>query len=103
MLLTVDAGNLWQASQQGFLQPVTSSILETNVPAKYRDPQGHWTGLSLRARTIFYDPNKVSADDLSTYADLADPKWKGKLCLRTSKKVYNQSLVASMIDHLGEK
>lgn len=103
MLLTVDAGNLWQAAQQGLLQPVTSTILETNVPSKYRDPEGQWTGLSLRARTIFYDPSKVDAGQLSTYADLADPKWKGKLCLRTSKKVYNQSLVASMIEHLGEE
>lgn len=101
MLLTVDAGNLWQASQEGLLQPVASEILETNVPAKYRDPKGEWMGLSLRARTIFYDPSKVTADQLSTYADLADPKWKGKLCLRSSKKVYNQSLVASMIEHLG--
>ncbi|MGP5529272.1 extracellular solute-binding protein [Psychrobacter celer] len=101
MLLTVDAGNLWQAAQQGLLQPVASTVLENNVPAKYRDPKGQWTGLSRRARTIFYDPSKVSADQLSTYADLADPKWKGKLCLRTSKKVYNQSLVASMIEHLG--
>lgn len=101
MLLTVDAGNLWQAAQQGLLQPVASTVLENNVPAKYRDPKGQWTGLSLRARTIFYDPSKVSADQLSTYADLADPKWQGKLCLRTSKKVYNQSLVASMIEHLG--
>ena len=101
MLLTVDAGNLWQAAQQGLLQPVTSAILEANVPAKYRDPEGNWTGLSLRARTIFYDPSKVDASQLSTYADLADPKWKGKLCLRTSNKVYNQSLVASMIEHLG--
>ena len=101
MLLTVDAGNLWQAAQQGLLQPVTSAVLEANVPAKYRDPAGNWTGLSLRARTIFYDPSKVDASQLSTYADLADPKWKGKLCLRTSNKVYNQSLVASMIEHLG--
>ena len=101
MILTVDAGNLWQAAQQGLLQPVASTVLESNVPAKYRDPKGLWTGLSLRARTIFYDPSKVDADQLSTYADLADPKWKGKLCLRTSKKVYNQSLVASMIEHLG--
>ncbi len=101
MLLTVDAGNLWQAAQQGLLQPVASEVLESNVPAKYRDPEGHWTGLSLRARTIFYDPSKVEASELSTYADLADSKWKGKLCLRTSKKVYNQSLVASMIEHLG--
>jgi len=103
MLLTVDAGNLWQAAEQGLLQPVSSTVLEANVPAKYRDPKGQWTGLSLRARTIFYDPSKVSADQLSTYADLADPKWKGKLCLRTSKKVYNQSLVASMMEHLGEE
>lgn len=101
MLLTVDAGNLWQASQQGLLQPVASEVLETNVPAKYRDPKGMWTGLSLRARTIFYDPSKVTADQISTYADLADPKWKGKLCLRTSNSVYNQSLVASMIENLG--
>lgn len=103
LLMTVDAGNLWQAADQGLLQPVSSSILDANVPAKYRDPEGHWTGLSLRARTIFYDPSKVSADQLSTYADLADPKWRGKLCLRTSKSVYNQSLVASMIEHLGEE
>lgn len=101
MLLTVDAGNLWQAAQQGLLQPVASTVLESNVPAKYRDPKGQWTGLSLRARTIFYDPNKVDANQLSTYADLADPKWKGKLCLRTSNAVYNQSLVASMIENLG--
>ncbi|MGP4714569.1 MULTISPECIES: Fe(3+) ABC transporter substrate-binding protein [unclassified Psychrobacter] len=103
MLLTVDAGNLWQAGQQGLLQPVASEVLTANVPAKYRDPKGQWTGLSLRARTIFYDPSKIDAEELSTYADLADPKWKGKLCLRTSKKVYNQSLVASMIEHLGEE
>ena len=103
MLLTVDAGNLWQAAEQGLLQPIASSVLEANVPAKYRDPEGRWTGLSLRARTIFYDPSKVSADQLSTYADLADPKWKGKLCLRSSKAVYNQSLVASMMENLGEE
>lgn len=102
MLLTVDAGNLWQAAEQGLLQPIASSVLDTNVPAKYRDPKGQWTGLSLRARTIAYDPSKITADQLSTYADLADPKWKGKLCLRTSNSVYNQSLVASMIENLGE-
>jgi iron(III) transport system substrate-binding protein len=101
VLLTVDAGNLWQAAEQGLLQPVSSAILESNIPAKYRDPKGQWTGLSLRARTVFYDPSKVDASQLSTYADLADPKWKGKLCLRTSNSVYNQSLVASMMENLG--
>ena len=103
MFLTVDAGNLWQASEQGLLQPIASEIVDSNVPAKYRDPEGQWTGLSLRARTIMYDPSKVEATDLSTYADLADPKWKGKLCLRTSNSVYNQSLVGSMIENLGEE
>lgn len=101
VLLTVDAGNLWQAGQKGLLQPLQSNIVNENVPAKYRDADDLWTGLSLRARTIFYDPAKVQPADLSTYADLADPKWKGKLCLRTSKKVYNQSLVASLIEHYG--
>ncbi len=101
ILLTVDAGNLWKATKDGLLQPITSEVIEANVPAKFRDPQGNWTGLSLRARTIFYNPKTVKPEELSTYADLADPKWKGKLCLRTSKKVYNQSLVASMIGHLG--
>lgn len=103
ILLTVDAGNLWQAGEQGLLQPLNSEVVDSNVPAKYRSANDLWTGLSLRARTIFYDPAKVQASDLSTYADLADPKWKGKLCLRTSKKVYNQSLVASMIEHFGEE
>lgn len=103
VLLTVDAGNLWQAGEQGLLQPLNSEVVNSNVPAKYRSASDLWTGLSLRARTIFYDPAKVEASDLSTYADLADPKWKGKLCLRTSKKVYNQSLVASMIEHFGEE
>lgn len=101
MLLTVDAGNLWQASQQGLLQNTVSTVIDANVPARYRDPNGQWTGLSLRARTIFYDPNKVKPEDLSTYEDLADPKWKGKLCLRTANAVYNKSLIASLIDHLG--
>ncbi|WP_019674108.1 Fe(3+) ABC transporter substrate-binding protein [Psychrobacter lutiphocae] len=101
MLLTVDAGNLWQAGEMGLLQPLGSDVVNTNVPEKYRSSKDLWTGLSLRARTIFYDPAKVDASELSNYADLADPKWKGRLCLRTSQKVYNQSLVASMIEHFG--
>lgn len=101
MLLTVDAGNLWQAASKGLLQPFTSPVLEKNVPARYRDPENRWTGLSLRARTIFYNPNKVNAGEIYTYEDLGHPRWRKKLCLRTSKKVYNQSLVASMIHHLG--
>jgi iron(III) transport system substrate-binding protein len=102
MLLTVDAGNLWQASEEGLLRPVQSKTLQANVPAHLRDPDNEWFGLSVRARTIVYNTGKVKPADLSTYEDLANPKWKGRLCLRTSKKVYNQSLVAMMITEYGE-
>jgi len=102
LLITVDAGNLWQASQLGLLQTVNSAALEASVPAKFRDPEGYWFGLSVRARTLFYNPGLVSVTDLKGYADLADQRWRGKLCLRTSKKVYNQSLVAMLIAQHGE-
>ncbi|WP_027468041.1 extracellular solute-binding protein [Deefgea rivuli] len=102
MLITVDAGNLWQASNLGLLKSVKSETLNKNIPAHLRDDKGQWYGLSVRARTMFFNPDLVKAEDLSTYEDLADPKWKGKLCLRTSKKVYNQSLVAMMIAQHGE-
>lgn len=97
LLFTVDAGNLWLATQQGLLQPTSSEPLKTAIPESLRDPQGHWYGFSLRARTILYNTTKVKASELSTYQDLADKKWKGRLCLRTSKNVYNQSLVALML------
>lgn len=102
LLITVDAGNLWQAANEGLLSPVKSAALEKNIPAHLRDPQNRWFGLSVRARTIFYNPQKVKRAELSSYEDLANPKWKGRLCLRTSKKVYNQSLVAMMIAEHGE-
>ncbi|MEL6870492.1 MAG: extracellular solute-binding protein [Pseudomonadota bacterium] len=102
VLLTVDAGVLWFAEQQGVLQPANSPVLDARVPDAYRDPQGHWYGLSLRARTIVYDNRELAADELTGYVDLADEKWRGRLCLRTSKKVYNQSLVAMMIAEYGE-
>ena len=102
ILMTVDAGELWNASQRGLLQPVQSKVLDKNVPANLRDPQGRWYGLSMRARTIAYNAKKVDPATLSTYEALAGPQWRGKLCLRTSKKVYNQSLVATMIKARGE-
>jgi len=102
VLLTVDAGNLWQAANEGLLQPVQSAVLDKNIPAHLKDPNNQWFGLSVRARTIVYNSKKLKPADLSTYEDLASPKWKGKLCLRTSKKVYNQSLVAMMIAEKGE-
>ena len=103
LLITVDAGNLWHAAGQGLFQPVASSVLEANIPAHLRDTGKQWFGISVRARTIVYDPAAVSRDELVNYFDLAKPKWKGRLCLRTSKKVYNQSLVAMLIAQHGEQ
>ena len=102
MLITADAGNLWAAARAGLLKPVQSEVLGKNIPAHLRDPQNEWFGLSIRARTIIYNTNKVKPAELSTYEDLASPKWNNRLCLRTSKKVYNQSLVAMMIAEHGE-
>lgn len=102
LLITVDAGNLWHAAENDLLQPVSSDILNKAVPANLRDAENRWFGLSIRARTIVYNSDNVTPEMLSSYEDLADPKWKGKLVLRTSKKVYNQSLVASLIAQYGE-
>lgn len=103
MLITVDAGNLWQAAEQGVLAPVESEVLENNIPEHLRDPENRWFGLSVRARTIVYSTERVDPDQLKTYEDLGEPQWKDRLCLRTSKKVYNQSLVAMMIAHQGKE
>lgn len=101
LLLTVDAGNLWAASQAGLLQPVQSKTLQANIPSHLRDPANQWFGLSVRARTIFYNTQRVKPAELSTYEDLASPKWRDRLCLRTSKKVYNQSLVGMLMAQHG--
>lgn len=103
LFLTVDAGNLWQAAQEDLLKPVNSKTLNANIPEHLRDPGNEWFGLSVRARTLVYNPNKVKPGELATYEDLANPRWKGRLCLRTSKKVYNQSLVAMMMTEHGEE
>jgi len=103
MLITVDAGNLWHAAQEGVLQPVQSKILDASIPGNLRDPAGAWFGLSVRARTIVYNTEKTNSEQLRSYEDLAEKKWKKKLVLRTSKKVYNQSLVASLIAEHGEE
>ena len=101
VFITVDGGNLWQATQMGLLRPINSPTLKANIPASLRDPKNQWYGLSVRARTIFYNTNKVKPAELSSYAALADAKWKGRLCLRTSNNVYNHSLVGTMIANLG--
>lgn len=101
VLITVDVGNLWNVAERGLLQKVDSPLLNANVPANFRDPGNRWWGLSQRERTIFYAADRVKPEQLSTYEDLADPKWKGKLCLRTSKQAYTQSLVAMLIAKHG--
>ncbi|WP_348676223.1 extracellular solute-binding protein [uncultured Candidatus Thioglobus sp.] len=102
MFMTVDAGNLWYVGSQDLFQPVQTETLKSNIPSHLRDPNGLWTGLSVRARTIVYSTDRVNSADLSTYADLSASKWKGKLCLRTSKKIYTKSLAASVIYNHGE-
>ena len=102
ILITVDAGNLWRAAEDGVLSSVNSSVLKKNIPAHLRDPQNRWFGLSVRARTIVYSTERVKINELSTYEALGNSNFKGRLCLRTSKKVYNQSMVAMMIAELGK-
>jgi iron(III) transport system substrate-binding protein len=101
VLITVDVGNLWRAEQEGILQPISSQVLEAKIPANLRDSKGQWFALTKRARVIIYNRDKVKPEELSTYADLANPKWKGRICMRSSSNIYNQSLVASKIEELG--
>ena len=103
MFMTVDAGNLWQAEEQDLFREVKSETIEQNIPAHLRSSNDKWTGLSLRARTIAYSTERVKPEELSTYEALADDSWKGRVCLRTAKKVYNQSLVATMLESIGEQ
>jgi iron(III) transport system substrate-binding protein len=103
ILITVDAGRLWRAQNAGILQPVKSKILEDTVPEYLREPTGLWFGLTKRARVIIYNKSAVKPSELSTYEDLADPKWKGRLLIRSSTNVYNQSLAGSILAAHGEK
>ena len=103
VFMTVDVGNLWIAEQASLLQGFTSEAIDHNIPSHLRAKDNAWVGLSVRARPIMYSTQRVKPADLSTYEALADPKWQRRLCLRTSKKVYTQSLVATMIKALGEK
>ena len=102
LLITVDAGDLWHAAERGLLRPVQSQTLQANVPEHLRDPGNRWFGLSVRARTLVYSTERVKPEELSGYEALSDAKWRGRLCLRTSKSVYNQSLVAMLIAQHGE-
>jgi iron(III) transport system substrate-binding protein len=103
VFMTVDVGNLWLAEQADLLQGFNSEVIETNIPSHLRAQHNEWVGLSVRARPIMYSTERVKPSELSTYEALGDPKWQGKLCFRTSKKVYTQSLVAAMLKTLGEE
>ena len=102
LLITTDAGRLHRAVMAGVTQPVESEILASVVPEAFRDPERHWYGLSLRARPILYVKGKVDPTSLSSYEALSAPAWKGKICIRSSDNIYNQSLVASLIAANGE-
>lgn len=97
LFITTDAGRLHRATEAGVMLPVKSEVLARAVPAEYRHPDGYWFGLSLRARPIMYVKDKVKPTQLSTYEALADPVWKGRICIRSSSNIYNQSLLASML------
>ncbi|HEX2052264.1 MAG TPA: extracellular solute-binding protein [Actinomycetota bacterium] len=99
--MTVDAGNLYLAAEEGVFQPLESGILEDSIPQSLRDPENRWFGLGVRSRTIVYNPERVQPSELSTYEALTDPKWKGRLCMRDSSNVYTQSMVASLVSHHG--
>ncbi len=103
VLVTVDAGRLWRAQDAGLLQPVRSQTLESAIPAHLREPEGYWFGVSKRARILVYNKATVKPEELQTYEMLADPKWKGRVLVRSSTSVYNQSLVGSILAAHGEK
>lgn len=101
ILITVDAGRLWRALEAGVLQPAESDILEERIPDNLQHPENYWFGLSRRVRGIIYSKERVDPSELTSYEDLADEKWKGRVCVRSSNNIYNQSLVASMIESKG--
>ena len=102
VLITVDAANLWRATEADLLEPLDSETLRANVPADLRDPEGRWFGLTIRARTIMRSTERVPPDALATYEGLGNPRWKGKLCLRSGTSEYNISFVADRLAKDGE-
>jgi len=101
VLLTVDIGRLEEAARSGITQPIKSDIVDKVIAPQYRDPNGHWLGLAMRARVVYASKERVKQDAI-TYEDLADPKWKGKICIRSGQHIYNNALIAAYIAHHGE-
>ncbi|HUH47170.1 MAG TPA: extracellular solute-binding protein, partial [Arenibacter sp.] len=97
VLITVDAGRLYRAQDKGLLQPVQSEVLNKNIGPKFREKEGYWYGMTYRARIIAYAKDRVNPEEIKNYEDLTDPKWKGKILIRSSENIYNQSLLASII------
>lgn len=102
LVFTVDIGRLSEVVNKDVVQAVSSDVLSNNIPAQYRDPESKWFGLTTRTRSIYASKERVNLDDIQSYEDLADPKWKGKICTRSGKHPYNLALIASMISHHGE-
>lgn len=103
VLITVDAGRLSRAKEEGLLQSIESELLESTVPSHLQDVDNQWFGLTKRARVLVYAKDRVKPEDLSTYEDLVNPKWKGKILVRSSSNIYNQSLMASIVANDGEE
>ncbi|MDN6298213.1 MAG: Fe(3+) ABC transporter substrate-binding protein [Halomonas sp.] len=101
VMMTVDAGRLWRAEEEGIFQSVESDLLDERVPEAMHHPDGLWFGFSQRARAIFYNRENFDPSQITSYEDLADPKFKGEVCIRSSNNIYNQSLLASMVEHKG--
>ncbi|MEO9612222.1 MAG: Fe(3+) ABC transporter substrate-binding protein [Nitratireductor sp.] len=101
LIFTVDIGRLSNAKEKGITQPLSDEAINANIPAQYRDPEGHWFGLTTRGRVVYASRDRVGQDTI-TYEELADPKWKGKICIRSGQHAYNLALFASMIAHHGE-
>ena len=101
LFLTVDAGALHRAVSADVFQTVSSAKINAIVPEHFRSSDDHWVGLSLRARPIFYSPERVDPTQLNDYLSLADGKWNDRICIRSSNNLYNQSLVAALIEHHG--
>lgn len=102
VVLTVDIARLMQIVEAGVTQPVTSAVLEADIPATLRDPENRWFGLTTRARIVYAAKDRVQPGEVTTYEDLADPKWKGRICTRSGLADYNVALTSAMIAHHGE-
>jgi len=102
VLITTDAGRLWRAQQLGLFQPVRSALLEARIPQSFREPGGHWYGFSMRSRVIAFNKSKAKPEEIGSYEALTEPKWKGRICVRSATHIYNLSLMGALIEHYGE-